>query len=143
VWHAWWSAPLTDASFTRSLNPLCRTADLGQAHAMVALITALGVALAAPIPLAEKRVWDDCLLSYAQIESFGTKTEVRIALDAVAACGAERQAYAKALIRSFQHTASRDNTAINQTVEQMEVDRNAAMRRVIAFVLRNRQSQKK
>jgi hypothetical protein len=110
---------------------------------MVALITALGVALAAPAPPAEKRAWDDCLLSYAQIESLGTKTEVRVALDAVAACGAERQAYAKALIRAFQHTASHDRTAIKQTVEQMEVDKNAAVRRVIAFVLRNRQSQMK
>ena len=80
------------------------------------------------------------MLSYAQTESLGGKTAARIALEAQAACAPERQAYAKALIRQFQATASPGNSAINQTVVQIESDRKDYVRRVIAFIVRNRQA---
>lgn len=106
---------------------------------MPAFTLALALALPAPVDSPEHAAWDACLLSYAQIEAFGTKTEVRIVTEALAACGPERQLYEKALIRQFDKTAKRDNTAIDQAVAQIEADRKTAIRRVIAFVQHNRQ----
>lgn len=104
------------------------------------LFATIALALTAPSEPPERHAWDDCLLAYAQTESFGGKTAVSIAVEAVGVCAAERQLYVKALVRQFQATATPGNSALDQAVAKFEVDRKAALRRVIAFVLRNRRA---
>lgn len=102
------------------------------------LALTLALALAAPSHMRERDIWVDCLMSYAQIESAGMKTPASIAVDAMTACGPERAAYMKALIRQPQATASRSNSAVAQAAVRMESDQKAVVRNVIAFVLRSR-----
>ena len=103
------------------------------------LAFAFVLAVAAPPPAVARSPWDDCLLAYAQTEALGTKTAVRIAGEALAACAPERQRYLKTLVRRFQPTASRDHSALDQALAVIDIDQKAAIRRVLAFIGRNRQ----
>lgn len=105
-------------------------------QAMFALTLAL--ALAEPVRMRERDIWVDCLMSFAQIESAGTKTPASIAIESMTGCGSERALYMKALIRQFQPTASHKNSAIDQAAVQFESDRKVVVRKIIAFVLRSR-----
>jgi hypothetical protein len=49
-------------------------------------------------PLTRGR-WEACLQAFAQVESLGSKTDVTIAISALAACSAERDRYIKVLFR--------------------------------------------
>lgn len=103
------------------------------------LILTLALALAAAQQGPERGRWEDCLLSYAQIESLGAKTAVRIAGEALVACGPERQDHVKALVRRFQPTASREHSAIDQAMVLMDSDQKVVVRRMLALINRSRQ----
>lgn len=99
---------------------------------MLGLTLALALAAAQQGP--ERGRWEDCLLSYAQIESLGAKTAVRIVGEALVACGPERQDHVKALVRRLQPTASRENSAIDQAMVLIEAEQKVAVRRVLALI---------
>ncbi len=104
---------------------------------MLALTLALVLAAVQQGP--ESGRWEECLLSYAQVESLGAKTAVRVVGEALAACGPERQVHVKALVRRFQSTATRETSAIDQAMVLMEADQKVAVRHVLSLINRNRQ----
>lgn len=101
------------------------------------LVAIASLALAAPDSTTPSRAaWYDCLESYAQVAMFGSKTTVSLALNALAACSAERKAFQIQVSRAPTSERATPNAPSFDTMLANE-DR-AATLHVIAFMNRYR-----
>jgi hypothetical protein len=97
---------------------------------MPPIIIALTLLLAAPSGASTLRtVWESCLQSYAQIESAGSNSNITIAVNARAACSAERDQYTNALRRE---SASDPSPSVTSDERVLTI-------RLIAFLRRIRE----
>ena len=97
----------------------------------------VSLALAAPDGVMPSRAaWYDCLESYAQVAMSGSKTTVSLALNALAACSAERKAFQVQVSRAPSAERATPNAPSFETMLANE-DR-AATLHVIAFMNRYR-----
>ncbi|MEG3167307.1 hypothetical protein U1737_03765 [Sphingomonas sp. LB3N6] len=98
--------------------------------------------LAGPAPgtSSAKSAWESCLQTVAQVESLGTKSEAAIAVNALAACSADRDRYIKSLIRDANAKPQNGQTAVGQAQRQVATDQRDLTIRLIAFIRRARRA---
>lgn len=82
-----------------------------------------------------RTAWESCLQSYAQIDSVGSNSNITIAVNARAACSAEKDRYTKALVRQ----SSGDPSPATRALQQVASDEKALTIRLIAFLRRIRE----
>ena len=98
-------------------------------------------ALAGPTPASSaKSAWESCLQTVAQVESLGTKSEATIAVNALAACSADRDRYIKSLIRDANAAPQNGQTAVGQAQRQVAADQRDLTIRLIGFIRRARRA---
>ncbi len=107
------------------------------------ILVSLMLALALTPPPANgtpsaKAAWESCLQTFAQVESLGSKSDVTIAVGALAACSSDRDRYTKSLIREAGASPQTGQTAIERAQKQIAADQRDLTIRLLSFIRRAR-----
>ncbi|MEG3164825.1 hypothetical protein U1701_09485 [Sphingomonas sp. PB2P19] len=105
---------------------------------LLALILVAGAAAEEPAQPA-LQAWGDCLLMHAQVATAGTARDTAIALAGLTICGAERDRYAKALVRAYAQSPAETASPASRSASQVREDQAALARRTLAFIRRVRE----